>query len=435
MSDHNPLLTHIDARLRSMSSEGAQLRWGASESLELQALQLIELRAVATHPAVLRKDRLFVRRVYRDFVESEFGEDASSGPMWAILEETGQQGQLPSLIGRFAKRVEELLPDVRDRVVPINHAAVDVLRVRLVPYGSHDRIPLRATPDVYSAVNRLFMYGAIAETVPARRHRAGMHHIPFPTSLYVTPSELNSYGFSVESMLLDSDSQSVTEMAPSFRRRVMARIVRGLHSCAVARKIERFENPKEQYLLGLNYNMCVALSDLYAQVGGGEAFVEFAVGWGTVLPPPEDLAQVRSVRLDDRTFQLVHGLSTLLNEEPKGELYELVGKIVGLRAPVEDESSEGGQSSWLADVADSTVNGAGLEDDSEEEEERVVSIRTRMGRVRKTVHFALQERDYEVACDAHKNKQTVCARGILKFKAGRWKLDPCESFKVWKGPQ
>jgi hypothetical protein len=103
------IIEHIDARLASMSLPGAARMWGSGESLELQALQLLELRTLALRPYSFTADPREMRRAYMSFVAKKV-KNPPSMLMWAILEQGNASTTLPAFIGDITRNVAQELP-------------------------------------------------------------------------------------------------------------------------------------------------------------------------------------------------------------------------------------------------------------------------------------------------------------------------------------
>ena len=93
------LLDFIDTRIQSMLARPAA--WGSAESIELQVLQLIEIRALTLHPDT-EPQRVFklLQRAYERFIEDNL---AGSGPepLAVILQQRDRSTDFGALLHQF----------------------------------------------------------------------------------------------------------------------------------------------------------------------------------------------------------------------------------------------------------------------------------------------------------------------------------------------
>lgn len=101
------LLHYIDECIGSMRR--APETWGSPECLELQALQLMELRSLAVRPITFQRNHRETMRVYHGFLSRVLDSDPtfllSSG-----LAQRGRLDELPKLIGELYSEVKARLP-------------------------------------------------------------------------------------------------------------------------------------------------------------------------------------------------------------------------------------------------------------------------------------------------------------------------------------
>jgi hypothetical protein len=107
MSDPRAILAdRIDRSLNLLSA--APQMWGSSESLELQALLLLEMRAVVTRPSVMRGRPSGLRGAYADYVRQV--SDYAPGVLLSSALGPDRASELPSLIRSFADTFDQWLP-------------------------------------------------------------------------------------------------------------------------------------------------------------------------------------------------------------------------------------------------------------------------------------------------------------------------------------
>lgn len=319
---------------------------------------------------------------------------------------------------------------------------MDKLSVRLIPRDNNSRIRLRAAPAVYGSIYKLFAYSASVEGANGREFSSffpRIQHIgtELASSLRLAPAEQRSFAFDIESIIPDTLLSGLlggVEKAEQFRRRVMVRIIRGLHRCSIANDKRMWDDPFNEYKIGLNSNMCDALVNLYGQSGASS--IEFGIQWSSSHSVPDDIAHINSVWCNDKTVEMAYQLSGVLRKDsPRG--VDASGAIIGLRDKTADDDVDelSAQPELFAAQELTLLLGDGIESSKTYfNSERVVTMETNGNGLPRFIHFSLCEADYREACDAHKDKSKVRVHtsGILKFKTGKWILDPCEKFGIIK---
>ena len=107
MSDHLAIIARrIDRSIDQMTF--APEMWGPPECLELQALLLLEMRAVATRSSVLHGKPSGVRDAYRAFIKRSLGGEPGPFLLSALLGEATER--LPALLKQFADEFDKWLP-------------------------------------------------------------------------------------------------------------------------------------------------------------------------------------------------------------------------------------------------------------------------------------------------------------------------------------
>lgn len=93
------LLVFVDERIQRMLARPAA--WGSEESVELQVLQLIEVRALAMHPDI-EPQRLFklLQRAYERFIEDNI-EGSGPDPLATILQNHNRLTEFGPLLNKF----------------------------------------------------------------------------------------------------------------------------------------------------------------------------------------------------------------------------------------------------------------------------------------------------------------------------------------------
>ncbi|WP_437905175.1 hypothetical protein WME95_43855 [Sorangium sp. So ce327] len=102
------LLKYVDEGIRAMRRAPAM--WGSPESLELQALQLLELRTLVLRPQTFQRNHRETMRVYRDFVAQAMKVEPSR-LLASLLEERGIVEELPTMIAQLYAELQARLPE------------------------------------------------------------------------------------------------------------------------------------------------------------------------------------------------------------------------------------------------------------------------------------------------------------------------------------
>jgi len=140
------LLHFIDERIEQMLARPAA--WGSAESVELQVLQLVEVRALAMHPDA-EPQRIFklLQRAYERFIENSI-ECAGPEPLAAILEQRDRLSELGPLLERFVNNWEYARRDD-------NPFEEHDLVVRLTLKEEYDEPPVGVIGHYYETLQRV----------------------------------------------------------------------------------------------------------------------------------------------------------------------------------------------------------------------------------------------------------------------------------------
>lgn len=100
------LLDRIDGSLDAMIK--APRMWGSPESLELQALLLVELKCMILRPHIARENPGEVQDAYERFVKSSFDRPAT---LISHILKNGRQAELPKYIEDFMRQIDRQFPE------------------------------------------------------------------------------------------------------------------------------------------------------------------------------------------------------------------------------------------------------------------------------------------------------------------------------------
>lgn len=337
---------------------------------------------------------------------------------------TGFYGMIEKVV-LYAAAVERRSVD--DVVTEMSRVAVDTMWVRIIPRDGSDGIKLQSAPKVFGSVYSLFSYGVSLENHPEAVIGARPPNAQ-PTAIrdfMLRPAEPKSFAFRVEAIIADAGTTMPGSDETPFpiERRVMSRVLRGLHHCSEASESDGWTNPETEYVSGLNANMCDSLVELNDAAQG--ANVEFSASLSKRYPVPDDVANRTSVLYTTKMRGLAHTLSERLRaSRSEVDGFNATGKVVELRkkasaraiAMARQESLRFGEHGMLFD------------------NDYAVNMKT-SGRdgIPRSVYFSLREDDYQRACEAHWRNERVRVTGRLAWRSGKWALDPLRTFEVISG--
>jgi hypothetical protein len=290
--------------------------------------------------------------------------------------------------------VEEISPE--DVIRKIESVGQDVIHLHLsLP---HNDLPsLEITSRFLQGVRNLVVYGACMEREvrryfeqPFRVGREQARHFQFAHTFR------GSFGFTIESRI-DGIQQLALwggQNRPPVQRRVLERITRGFLFAKNAQQRHSAEEISQHFKQGLNANMCKAIVDMLEEIQ--DAQLVYSVRWSAHLRPSSDVSQITPILLDRETSYYLREAAEYLERTADADL-------------------EG----------DRTVEGPITNLHSEDQTARVVTVSSEgFGKV----SFALESKEYAVACDAHRDGRTVIVKGQLVRQGRRGPLTllrPC----------
>ncbi|MBY0201779.1 hypothetical protein J2T16_001685 [Paenibacillus intestini] len=281
---------------------------------------------------------------------------------------------------------------------------IDKLEIRVVSTFAEDgSIPLSYASNLIDGLKNLIVSAAYSEENPKRSFkRPSQKALSYSDSFKLGQTAVGSYVVTVESgPLLDDHVEMVIDnhvaRTEPFSRRVMRRIHKAMH------QIESFnkENYKlsdlinEGYNDGLNANICEALLSLYFKEKPVKLESRINYSWiveveGETLP---DL-----IILDNDDYHSIKVIAEALrNEEPESLVIE--GTIS--RLSISSGSQYG-----------------------------IINVSATYENKKHSVKIALEEEDYKLACDAHKNNKRVRVTGKMDSSGRTWEIIDLEGFDI-----
>jgi hypothetical protein len=317
--------------------------------------------------------------------------DEGEPPFLVALPANEQFSDFTSGIAVAVRRladVEEISPE--DVIRKIESVGQDVIYLHLsLP---HNDLPsLEITSRFLQGLRNLVVYGACMEREvrryfeqPFRVGKEQAQHFQFAHTFR------GSFGFTIESQI-DGIQQLALwggQNRPPVQRRVLERITRGILFAKNAQQRHNSEEISQHFKQGLNANMCKAIVDMLEEIQDSQ--VAYSVRWSPRLPPSSDVSQITSILLDREASYYLREAAEYLERTA-------------------DDDLEG----------DKTVEGLIINLHSEDQTARVVTVLAEgFGKV----SFALEPKEYAIACNAHRDGYTVSAKGQLGRQGRRGTL-------------
>lgn len=271
----------------------------------------------------------------------------------------------------------------------------DVIRVRLIdpdladgsmPIEEHAKIALQAREMMLSAACTTIQAKAV---LPTRRPAQAMEYLK---GVRIGQSERGSYILTIHSRVAPRLKVGQTEsldVDEPFPRQVVGRLSRALNAmqhaaeqAAVSANLQSFSDAITE---GVSANLCDAVTGLAGGEDEHTRRVDISFSWSRNRPLVQQMPTMVSFQKDRMPFIAEAG--RLLRESSPIEDCDLQGPVVKLER---HEGQEKGRVTILGFVNEKPLK----------------------------ISMLLEEQDYQVAIDAHKNEQTISCSGTLK-KVGR----------------
>lgn len=101
-STEDNIVTYVDEQLAAIFA--APEMWGSSEAIELQVIQLLEVRALTLRPEIEKQNPRGVLEAFQSLVSEEFP-NAPPYPLHGLVEEYGSQGEFIRCLRRISKKI------------------------------------------------------------------------------------------------------------------------------------------------------------------------------------------------------------------------------------------------------------------------------------------------------------------------------------------
>jgi hypothetical protein len=211
-----------------------------------------------------------------------------------------------------------------------------------------------------------------------------------------------SFGLTIESRVPAPTHEG--QILP-LERRIIERITRGLLFVRDAEKNRNSKVISDNFMLGLNANMCNALLEVIQ--GIQEAGLEYTVSWSPRWDPSPDLSNPGLIHLGKRDLLYIQEAERDLKKD----------KDQPLKVGVTADLLEGPV----------IIQGPIIELNSDDPNRRKIVVKWEEGQ-RITIYLELE--DYLFACDAHINSLSISVSGKLKKVRKTWVLEDPHDLKT-----
>ena len=217
------------------------------------------------------------------------------------------------------------------------------------------------------------------------------------TPVLPKPIEYTQLAFNLE----EQSVEPIAPLAPT-ERRIMERVVRGLIATKNAVKQTSIESLVNSYQSGFSSNMCKAIVDISRNKA---ATVEYSVLWSPKIPPPEDLANVPPLLLNETDYAYLESASRQLRNLEPQDTFLVRGLVYGVSSSDDPSIPEAGRSVVVEWEKPDT------------------------GRIVKII-VSLSTSDYMQAVEAHRIWYPIEVVGEAKLMGDRWHLLNARDFRV-----
>ncbi|WZL82727.1 hypothetical protein QBE53_06345 [Vallitaleaceae bacterium 9-2] len=286
----------------------------------------------------------------------------------------------------------------------ILNTSKDVLSLRLISSSaSNGSIPLELASRLVSGIKELIIYSVCNETRPIPVvPRMTKDSMKYANEFRFAQTQKGSFIVNIEThdIFEDGIQLGVDGMHDyPMTRKAIERIQKGFELISTVNDEEDLQDIS--YRIGLNANMCDAILDITSYQGDIE--IESRVSWANYMPQSKEIPVRVPLRTDD--FAVMKRLSDFYRNEENYIEVDIVGYVSTLHKK------------WV----DYKENRA---------KDRVITI---VWNVEGSTHYVktqLNEEEYTLACDAHRDSRPVEISGTLDKSRNRWFLENPHGFNV-----
>lgn len=240
------LVRFIEKRLKQFLATPEM--WGSDESVELQVIQLLEIRLLLLTGSTNFAQADQIMQQYLRFLARQFPNNPPE-PLPLLLARHGRGEEFKNILNQFVDqeqyRPQELAREIHSR-------ETDGLKVRLASSETaQGSIPLGTAAHMLYGLRSLLVATARMEAEPAPSHRTTRkRETEFGDFCRLGQTELGSFVINIEVPLFFDWSNN------SFSRKVTQRIMRGLE---IVTQVQKPEDLVRAYPDGMNANMLEAM--------------------------------------------------------------------------------------------------------------------------------------------------------------------------------
>lgn len=323
-----------------------------------------------------------------------------------------ESAELPEVISRVIKisaALDERTPDVI--ISELESVVVDSIDVRILPRLGGSRLPLAAVVEVYTSLHTL-MHHSVAEEQRHIRNPLERNAAAQLESIWVLPAVARSFSFQIESVSHPgSDMMFSIPADPPTPHKTMCRIVRALQQSSSDDVLKHWDATT----LSLTAPMCDSLLELHYAVNGSE--IEFSHRFSHKYELPFGLPPRGTTRYTYEVAIRLKEIQKRLRPDVATGPVSVSGSVVELK----------NQSSTKTRKAEQLFFESEYRGYDPKNFVHIKLVGDRPTSVN-NLYFSLWEKDYQLACDAHKDGKRVRVSGQLMHSNNKWILDPVFSF-------
>ncbi|MBI4146121.1 hypothetical protein HY489_02170 [Candidatus Woesearchaeota archaeon] len=313
---------------------------------------------------------------------------------------------LPDYRARI-KLLIDSLSSIEDRTVQAIHDDIlnvgyDVMKIRFEASKTQEgTIPLNDVIPALQDVKDMLTYGACSilntksqYTKPYNEASELIRNCEF------AQTEIGSFVIAIrvpsaETYLVNIGADQ--EYLEDLGRKTITRLISGVNDVD-GLNLEDEQKFREQYDEKLNKNVCVAISKLIEDENGFN--LSITAKWDVTKKP--DVAAPSSAEIKATSYKRFNTIAHYLKKIPEEKTLTITGTIRKMQR--------------IDRISRTT------------EEKRLITVT--VPSLKRNVHILLDDEEYKVACNAHRDVKNVTVTGFLNKRRAHWFLDRPKGFKV-----
>ncbi len=282
-------------------------------------------------------------------------------------------------------------------ILDIKSCYLDTINIRVLETGSFsDSLAIEDAYKNITGLRNLIIYAASSENTPSKHfdhpNSAGQRH---SRHCRFGHTYRGSFGFTVESPLMQNQNENHDILTAPFERRVVERVAKGLE---ITNRASRDSNPDllvESYESAFNSRMCEALLQF------SNTSVEMSIDWFDGISLSEEIEREKKYVLDRDDFEVLQYAANKLKEvEPVEKT--IVGNIINLHCVKNPDEGQNNRSIVVKFTEDNK------------------SI---------DVKATLNSTNYVDACLAHAEGKIISISGHLQRTGSQWEITNISRFE------